>query len=269
MLHMHEVHTKRISDIDDDWERVACTEWIKVFRWIDGHEDWSQPRHTKHGLDVVQKMGADRGNEILNSPDWLKFAVVREPAERLLSCFLQKCNQWNMKGEYPNCPYLELWPDLFGREHFPNGVPRRSNKKTLAVVLEAFEERGKDGMFATYVDSITRRVKADPCGQNGHWSPQFCHCSLDVTAPVFNIVGWHNMTEGAAAAIVPAASSPARGSEIATFLDERMKSNHERDGKKTSARSSADKAYTEDMLRAVHEAYARDYLLFSKYWEQT
>lgn len=37
----------------------------------------------------------------LSSPDWLKFAIVREPAERLLSCFLQKCNQWNMKGEYP------------------------------------------------------------------------------------------------------------------------------------------------------------------------
>lgn len=46
--------------------KVACTEWIKVFRWIDGHEDWSQPRHTKHGLDVVRSMGADRGNQILN-----------------------------------------------------------------------------------------------------------------------------------------------------------------------------------------------------------
>ncbi|CBN76765.1 hypothetical protein Esi_0000_0589 [Ectocarpus siliculosus] len=45
-------------------------------------------------------MDVQRGNQILNSPDWLKFAVVREPAQRLLSCFLQKCNQYNMENEY-------------------------------------------------------------------------------------------------------------------------------------------------------------------------
>lgn len=46
--------------------KVACTEWIKVFRWIDGHEDWAEPRHQKHGLDVLEKMDAQRGNQILN-----------------------------------------------------------------------------------------------------------------------------------------------------------------------------------------------------------
>ncbi|CAN0421047.1 unnamed protein product [Ectocarpus sp. 12 AP-2014] len=81
-------------------QKVACTEWIKVFRWIDGHEDWTEPRHQKHGLDVLEKMDVQRGNQILNSPDWLKFAVVREPAQRLLSCFLQKCNRYNMENEY-------------------------------------------------------------------------------------------------------------------------------------------------------------------------
>lgn len=47
------------------------------------------------------------------------------------------------------------------------------------------------------------------------------------------------MTEEASAAIVPAASSRARGLEIADFLDDRMRSNHERHGKKTSAGLSA------------------------------
>lgn len=46
------------------------------------------------------------------------------------------------------------------------------------------------------------------------------------------------MTEAAAAAIVPATSSRRRGLEIAGFLDDRMKNNHERDGKKTFARNS-------------------------------
>lgn len=47
-------------------EKVACTEWIKVFRWIDGHEDWAEPRHQKHGLDVLEELDVQRGNQILN-----------------------------------------------------------------------------------------------------------------------------------------------------------------------------------------------------------
>ena len=47
------------------------------------------------------------------------------------------------------------------------------------------------------------------------------------------------MTEEASAAIVPVASSRTRGLEIADFLDNRMRSNHERQGKKTGAGNSA------------------------------
>lgn len=43
------------------------------------------------------------------------------------------------------------------------------------------------------------------------------------------------MTEAVAAAIVPSASSRQRGSEIAEFLEGRMRENHERKGKKTEA----------------------------------
>lgn len=47
------------------------------------------------------------------------------------------------------------------------------------------------------------------------------------------------MTEAASAAIVPFASSRARGLEIEGFLVDRMNTNHERNGKKTSAGSRA------------------------------
>lgn len=46
--------------------KVACTEWLKVFRWIDGQADWTEPRHVKHGLNVLQQFGVKRGNHILN-----------------------------------------------------------------------------------------------------------------------------------------------------------------------------------------------------------
>lgn len=45
---------------------VACTEWLKVFRWMDGQSDWSEPRHVKHGLKILQQYGVQGGNRILN-----------------------------------------------------------------------------------------------------------------------------------------------------------------------------------------------------------
>lgn len=45
---------------------MACTEWLKVFRWVDGQEDWEQPRHVKHGLDALSRMQLTRANEIMN-----------------------------------------------------------------------------------------------------------------------------------------------------------------------------------------------------------
>lgn len=248
-------------------QKVASSEWLKVFRWVDRQDNWEQPKHKKHGLDYLSAMPLEDANDLLNSPEWLKFVVVREPAERLLSCFLQKCNKNNVQQEYINCPYLDIWPDLFQGEAFPDGTPSSPNDETLEVITAAFNE-GREALFPQYVAVITRRVKKNPCSQNPHWAPQWCHCSLDVTAPVYNVVGSANMTAAAITAITPVVSSPERAEQIAQFLEHRMGSNHDRDGKKTSARKSAAKKYTEVMLRAVHDAYDKDYTLFSQYWEQ-
>lgn len=50
------------------------------------------------------------------------------------------------------------------------------------------------------------------------------------------------MTEAAEAAIVPISSTPQRGREIAEFLNARMKSNHENNGKKTGAGNAVEQA---------------------------
>lgn len=45
---------------------MACTEWLKVFRWIDGQPDWTEPRHVKHGLNFLVQYGINGGNDMLN-----------------------------------------------------------------------------------------------------------------------------------------------------------------------------------------------------------
>ncbi|CAM9630005.1 unnamed protein product [Ascophyllum nodosum] len=231
---------------------------MNVFRWMDGQEDWQQPRHVKHGLDELARMELKSANQILNSPEWLKLAIVREPTERLLSCFLQKCKKWNFKTEYINCPYLELWPDLFTTKY--------PSDETYKVIVDAFEERGWKSMFADYVKSIARQVEANPCDQNPHWAPQYCHCSLNRTSSVYHIAGWANMTEAVTSAIVPVVSTLERGQEIEEFLRRRMKYNHESQDKRTGARFYFENAYSESMLETVRVTYAKDYELFSKYW---
>lgn len=47
-------------------EKVASSEWFKVFRWIDGQSDWEQPRHINHGLDRLRDMDVGQANDILN-----------------------------------------------------------------------------------------------------------------------------------------------------------------------------------------------------------
>lgn len=59
------------------------------------------------------------------------------------------------------CMYLHMYVHV---AHVHN---RQPDDMTLSVVVEAFRERGKDRMFASYVDSIARRIKKNPCGQNG------------------------------------------------------------------------------------------------------
>lgn len=243
-------------------QKVASAEWNRVLRWVDGDPEAMVGDPWKKGtLNRLKDTNIERVNDMLNSPEWLKFAVVREPAHRLLSCFLQKCATWNMRNEYENCPYLKLWPSLFDNEQ------RKHDDKTFTVITKAFKEHGRRSMFSSYVAEIARRVKRAPCAQNGHWAPQYCHCSLDITAPAFQIVGFRNMSEAGASLIVPAVSSPQRRAEVSEFLKSRMGADHDTGSKQTGSDALFDKFYTDDMLAQVRDAFAKDYTLFSQFWE--
>lgn len=66
---------------------------------------------------------------------------------------------WNVSCSV--CPVYYVPPSLAGLRR------RRPRDETHALITEAFGDRGKKEMFHGFVMSITRRVKIDPCQQNG------------------------------------------------------------------------------------------------------
>ncbi|CAN0465364.1 unnamed protein product, partial [Laminaria digitata] len=44
----------------------------------------------KYTMKTMKNMTPQRASDILNDPTWTKAVFLRDPAERLLSCFLDK-----------------------------------------------------------------------------------------------------------------------------------------------------------------------------------
>lgn len=72
--------------------KVACTNWKSVFRHLAGHADYLDSRlahnRAEGGLRYLDLDGPDAA--ILDDPAVRKFAMVRNPASRILSAYLNK-----------------------------------------------------------------------------------------------------------------------------------------------------------------------------------
>lgn len=64
----------------------------------------------------------------------LRFVVVRDPADRILSCFLNKC----LGGEWNNCPYVEFMPERFEGDRQRNASTDKVNAYFLFVFFCRF-----------------------------------------------------------------------------------------------------------------------------------
>ncbi|CAN0274050.1 unnamed protein product [Laminaria digitata] len=75
------------------------------------------------------------------------------------------------------------------------------------------------------------------------------------------------MSEAGASLIVPAVSSPQHRVEVSEFLKSRMGTDHDNDAKQTGSDALFEKFYSDEMLAQVRDAFAKDYALFSQFWE--
>ena len=76
--------------------RIGCSRWKRLLRKMEGYRDYlSLPPHTryrnglKHSVDLLPSTM----EKVLNSPDYFRFVLVRDPFSRLLSAWLAKRNR--------------------------------------------------------------------------------------------------------------------------------------------------------------------------------
>lgn len=139
--------------------KVGCTQLIKLMRRLGGAPDWTDAPHYKTDRPFLQSLGLERANEILSDPSWTKAVVFRDPAERLLSAYL---NKFVYGGGYAS---------------------------------HVFRPNGKGMAFAEFL-SYVLAPNTDPCLPTGlheatdpHWRPQRLVGPIERVEPVMNLVG--------------------------------------------------------------------------------
>ena len=70
--------------------KVACTEWIRLFIRMSGAPDWQSDPHYRDDRPLFSAFPLDDINRIINDPAWTKAVFFRNPAERILSAYLDK-----------------------------------------------------------------------------------------------------------------------------------------------------------------------------------
>eukprot|EP00903_Cladosiphon_okamuranus_P017965 g16529.t1 len=283
--------------------KVASAEWKRSLRWMVGIEDW-MGEHTslhsagKNGLERLMDWGLEGVQWALESDRYLRFVVVRDPAERLVSAFLNKCvTDGYMSGRLtrrgaPGCAYLSLMPELF-----PNTT--QASLATHQRLRELVEEDPED-TFYSFSSGIWAEMQSegDPCRvSNHHVKPQVCFCDLLEVLPAFHVIPFSNMSAEAAAfaARIPkplpeqvagVANSDvgmdgkggmrqrgkgtgvdaSRRKEIRAFLTERFVKSHDEDVKVTRAGDLKSVFLSERVVKIVHKMFVSDYEVLGQYF---
>ncbi|KAG7344952.1 sulfotransferase family protein [Nitzschia inconspicua] len=164
--------------------KAGITEWIKFFRFVAGAHDYLSSPHFKTDRNefFLSSLTIEKASELLLDPTWTKAVFFRDPAERLLSAYLDKV---------VNNGFTQKHFKIGITDEYRNNKTMNSSRKTLS-----FEE---------FVDLVTMpphfvngTLQDEPPGHgihghtDPHWRPQSMMCGLDYLLPNFDFVGNFN-----------------------------------------------------------------------------
>ena len=165
--------------------KVGCTQLIKLMRRLNGAPDWRAPPHYRPDRPFLKNLGVRRVKAILNDPSWTTAVVFRDPAERLLSAYLDKFIQ--TRGYAANVfrpgghgmPFAEFLRHVLNPNtdpRFPFGLhagtdPHWREQHLVGGIASAQPRIDVFGSFdrvGPWIESVLRRVGAwDEYGATG------------------------------------------------------------------------------------------------------
>ncbi|CAN0109747.1 unnamed protein product [Scytosiphon promiscuus] len=246
-------------------------------------------KFVRNGLKQLSDWGFQSSLEALRSDRFFSFVVIRDPAERLVSGFLNQCVAEHFVRS-KRCPYLKFAPHLFP------GIERESANSTRR--FKEMVATDPEGALFEFTAGMLNWVKANggnPCTVNTHYMPQACFCDLQETLPAYYVMNFSNLSMEAAAfadrlpprlpTSIAAESGKAgyevgaqaswdtgvnetRREEIRKFATARFAQPQDTARKITDAATRKATFLSERTMAVVREFYQSDYQLFQDYFTE-
>ncbi|CAM9963243.1 unnamed protein product [Discosporangium mesarthrocarpum] len=229
--------------------KVACTQFHQLFLRMQGSKGWNskvlgkvhfhKDKH-KYTLSSIHGMNSSKATVIMNDPTWTRAVFLRDPAERFLSCYLDKIvhrKSYSVK--------IFQSDDVISFERFVD-----------LCSPDAEEKYGKQRPGAQL--GLSHRT-------NGHWRPQ-SYFGLDKFLPYFDFIGDFRHIEEHSRVLLEklglwdeyGASGWGPKGSYSFFQRSTVK------GHATGSRDAKSLYYTQHMLQRVQEAYAVDYEMLER-----
>ena len=221
--------------------KVASSGWLKLLRRMEGHAGWrDNPYFMDRGrVGGVRQMShlanADALRALRDRANWTRVVVVRDPAERLLSAWLDKIH-----GEHDSGSQLAIYSkELFGL----------AAKDFANETFGDFVERVAYGLANGIVDQ--------------HWSLLSDNCDLRNWLPAYDLViqmrkddDMNKLLDCVLDTVARRSTDRAALAGMRDTFSQTLKASSEH------ATKAEKKYYTPELLRRVMDMYAEDYALF-------
>jgi chondroitin 4-sulfotransferase 11/chondroitin 4-sulfotransferase 13/dermatan 4-sulfotransferase 1 len=141
--------------------KVACTDFKRLFRRLGGAADYESEEPwvhdpQKNGVLRLTDVPPDQARTMLSDPKWTKALFIRDPLERLLSGFLDKCRSPVSSRYDIHCPFS-------GEVDF--------------------------GTFMRYIFNEAKANHYGTMSMDEHWRPQHLVCDLQRWLPHYQFQG--------------------------------------------------------------------------------
>ncbi|KAL7426212.1 hypothetical protein ACHAXM_000376 [Skeletonema potamos] len=149
----------------------GITNWIQLLRFIIGAPDYLSVPHGKHDWKKFQFDSLDEHVQlnILNDDSYIFAAFLRDPAERLLSLYLDKVN-----GK-----------DLLWKTHFVSlyGLDDTPSFEEFVKLID------RKRTSCPFYGNKSERISGMDWCTDEHWAPQTFNCGLSEFLPRFKFIG--------------------------------------------------------------------------------